>query len=285
MVVNFALIEEAKRLGVRMRINEAGGYDHIEIQREQVKQCMASGADGLILSATDASGLNDLIELYTQKGIPVIDLINGVTSKQITARAAVKYFDNAYLTGNYLKRRVAGLKKNVLWLPGPKGPSWSRSADDGFKQSIMNSSLTVVETLWGDTGKEKQSELILQALSYYKNIDYIVGTSVSSDAAVGIIKKMSLEKPIEVLSYYYDPTVHRNISRGYIVAGGSDQQATQAKIAVDMLVRSLEGKLKIKHAGARAIMVDKDSFSEFDSNTSIPPKGFRPVFSLRDWVK
>ena len=84
LVVNFALIEEAKRLGIRMRINEAGGYSNLDVQRRQIESCMASGADGLILSATDATGLNDLIDKYRANGQPVIDLINGAYSQQNT---------------------------------------------------------------------------------------------------------------------------------------------------------------------------------------------------------
>ena len=104
LVVNFALIEEAKRLGIRMRINEAGGYSNLDVQRRQIESCMASGADGLILSATDATGLNDLIDKYRANGQPVIDLINGVKTKNITARAAATYFDNAQLTAKYIKK-------------------------------------------------------------------------------------------------------------------------------------------------------------------------------------
>lgn len=285
LVVNFALIEEAKRLGIRMRINEAGGYSNLDIQRRQIESCMGSGADGLILSATDATGVNDLIDKYRANGQPVIDLINGVKTKNITARAAATYFDNAQLTAKYIKKTSQGTKKTVLWLPGPKGPIWSSEADDGFKFELKDSSISIVDTLWGDTGKEVQGELIRQALSQYENIDYIVGTTVSSDAAVGILKKMNLSKQIKILAYYYDPTVHRHISRGNVVAGAVDQQAIQAKLAVDMVVRSLDGKLEIKHAGPKILLVDKYNIQNFDSSYSIPPKGFRPVFSLKDWVR
>ena len=285
LVVNFALIKEAKRLGVRMRIDEAGGYENLDVQRQQIESCMASGADGLILSATDATGVNDLIDKYRANGHPVIDLINGVKTKNIAARAAATYFDNAQLTAKYIKKKSQGMKKRVLWLPGPKGPIWSSEADDGFKSELKNSSISIVDTLWGDTGKEVQGDLIRQALSQYENIDYIVGTSVSSDAAVGILKKMDLSKSIEILAYYYDPTVHRNIYRGDLIAGAVDQQAIQAKLAVDMVVRSLEGKLEIKHAGPKIFLVDKYNIKDFDSSYSIPPKGFRPVFSLKDWVR
>jgi len=284
LVVNFALIEEAKRLGVRLRIYESGGYDHLELQRNQVKNCMASGADGLILSAVNATGFNDLIDQYAKEDRPVVDLINGIDSNSISARAAVTYFDNGQLSAKYLNKLVPDKRKNVLWLPGPKGPIWSVAADKGFT-SELKSNFTILDTLWGDTDKSVQGKLIKQALKRHKNIDYIVGTSVSSDVAVSIIKTMKQDKKIDVLAYYYAPSVHKNISRGRVISGVADQQAIQAKISLDMMVRKLEGSLEIKHAGPKLIVVDKHTFRHFDPHTSIPPKGFRPIFSFRDWVK
>jgi protein TorT len=284
LVVNFALIEEAKRLGVRLRIMEAGGYDYLDVQREQVKRCMNSGADGLILSANDATGLNDLIEDYKKSNKPVVDLINGIKSPHITARAAVTYYDNAQLSAKNLKKLSAGKNKTVLWLPGPKGPAWTSEANDGFHAELKGSNITILDSLWGDTDKEVQKKLIEKFLKKHKYVDYIVGTTVSSDAAVNILKKMQLDKKVSVLSYYYDPSVHKNILRGYVTSGAADQQAIQAKIALDMAVRALEGSLSIKHVGPKILIVDKTSIKQFDASTSIPPKGFRPVFSLKDWV-
>ena len=62
--VNFGLIDEAKRMGVGMRLFEAGGYGNLELQRKQIGECMASGADALIVSGISADGLNDLVEKY-----------------------------------------------------------------------------------------------------------------------------------------------------------------------------------------------------------------------------
>lgn len=284
LVVNFALIEEAKRLGVRLRINEAGGYDHLELQRNQVKKCMASGADGLILSAVNATGLNDLIDEYAKEKRPVVDLINGIDSNAITARAAATYFDNGQLSAKYLNKLVVDERKNILWLPGPRGPVWSVAADNGFTSELKDN-FTILDTLWGDTDKSVQGSLIKEGLKRHKNIDYIVGTSVSSDVAVSILKTMKLDKKIDVLAYYYAPGVHKNISRGHVISGVADQQAIQAKISLDMMVRKLEGSLEIKHAGPKVLVVDKQTFRHFDPNTSIPPKGFSPIFSFRDWVR
>jgi periplasmic protein TorT len=77
LAVNSALIQEARRLGVRLNLFEAGGYEHLERQKRQIAECMNNGTDGLIVGAISADGLNDLIDSYAGRGIPIVDLING----------------------------------------------------------------------------------------------------------------------------------------------------------------------------------------------------------------
>src|SRR5262245_59629861 len=64
LAVNFALIQEARQLGVRLNLFEAGGYDNLETQKRQIAECVRAGANGLIVGAISADGLNDLIASY-----------------------------------------------------------------------------------------------------------------------------------------------------------------------------------------------------------------------------
>lgn len=79
--VNHGLIDEAKRLGVGLRLVEAGGYGNLDVQRKQITECMGSGADALIVAGISADGLNDLVDKHADAGKVVIDMINGITSK------------------------------------------------------------------------------------------------------------------------------------------------------------------------------------------------------------
>src|SRR5215813_6347617 len=103
LAVNSALIQESRRLGVRLNVFEAGGYENVETQKRQIADCVKGGANGLILGAISADALNDLIGSYAARGIPVVDLINGVTSRAIAARA-VDFYDMGFAAGQFLKQ-------------------------------------------------------------------------------------------------------------------------------------------------------------------------------------
>ena len=283
--VNFGLIDQARQLGVALRLFEAGGYGNLKEQRQQIETCMKSGGDGLIVSAISNDGLNDLVERYTAAGKPVIDMINGMSSKKITARSAVDFFDTGFAVAQYIRTLHMGSDKpvRVAWFPGPEGATWVSQGDKGFRAGLKGSPIEIVASAKGDTGRSTQGKLVADALAEHKNLDYIVGTTVTADAAVQILRQKGLGKDVKVLAYYYGPGVHRGIRRGNVVAAPTDLQSLQARMSVDLLVRALEGKKHFKHIAPKVFVVDRKSIKKFDASTSLPPKGFRPIFSVNEW--
>ncbi len=283
--VNYGLIDQAKKMNVGLRLFEAGGYGNLAVQRKQIDECMATGADGIIISGISADGLNDLIEKYTAQGKPVIDMINGMSSEKITAKSGVDFFDTGYVTGNYIRNLHEGSPKKVkvAWFPGPEGAAWVSQGDKGFREALKGTTIEIVTSANGDTGRSTQGKLVEDALNKFTDLDYIVGTTVTADAAVEALRRRGLNKKIKVLAYYYGPAVHRGIKRGNIIAAPTDLQALQARISVDLAVRALEDKLQFKHVAPKVIVVDRQNLKKFDTSTSLPPRGFRPIFSVNDW--
>jgi protein TorT len=286
--VNYGLIDEARRLGVSVSLFEAGGYGQLAVQRRQIEEALADPsrkADGMIFCAITPDGLNDLVKKAHDQGIPVVDLINGLSSPLISARAAVTYWDNGYQAGQYLLEIQKKTRKplNVAWFPGPKGPAWAASGDEGFKAAIEGTSIKILSTQYGDTGSAVQGKLVEATLDEHADdLDFIVGTTVTAEAAVKILKKRKLSDRIKNLSYYYSPGVHRLIRTGHIVAAPTDHQVVQARIALDVMVRVIENRDYFKHVAPRVMVVDRSNIKQWDSTTTLAPRGFRPIFSINE---
>jgi periplasmic protein TorT len=284
LAVNFGLVNEAKRMGVALNLYEAGGYENLATQQSQIAECVAQNkADALIIGAISADGLNSVIGDYSAKGMPVIDLINGINSDKIAARVAADFYDMGLAAGKYLtalQLDTPNKTAKVAWFPGPAGAAWVAAGDKGFRAALNGSSLSVLDGGFGDTGIAAQTRLIETMLDSHPDIDFIVGTAVSAEAAVQVLQKRNLERQIKVISYYFGPGVYRGIKRGAILAAPSDSQAVLARISIDQAVRALEKQKMIRHLGVTIKMVDFKSLSEFDLNSSIAPAGFRPIFSV-----
>jgi protein TorT len=283
--VDYGLIDEARRLGISLSIYEAGGYDQLAVQRRQIEESLKEKPDGLIIGAISLDGLNDLVKKASDDGIPVLDLINGISSPYIAARAAVSFWDMGFQTGSYL-RRIQGNRGHplkVAWFPGPEGAGWVAAGDAGLRQAIAGGAIEILETRYGDTGSAAQAKLIEAALSRHADdLDCIVGTAVTAEAAVKILRRRQLADRIKILSYYYGPGVHRSIRRGDITAAPSDLTVLQARIAVDVMVRILEKRKYFKHVAPRVMVVDRDNIRNWNSSTTLAPRGFRPIFSINE---
>ncbi len=90
--VDYGVVEEAKRLGVSMNLVEAGGYTELNKQISQIEDCVANGAQAVVIGAISADGLNNLIKELAAKKIPVIDVINGINSPDISAKSLVSFY-------------------------------------------------------------------------------------------------------------------------------------------------------------------------------------------------
>lgn len=282
LAVDYGVADEAKRLGVKMQLVEAGGYTELNTQISQIEDCVAAGADAVIIGAISYDGLNNLVSEVRAKGIPVIDVINGISSPELSAKSLVSFGEMGAKAGEF----VAGLHPKgsdpvkVAWFPGPAGAGWVEAGNTGFTKAVEGSAVEVVDTKYGDTGKEVQSKLVEDTLEAHPDLDYIVGTAVTAEAAVPVLRARGLTDQVKVVSYYFTPGVYQGIRRGQILAAPTDSTVIQGRIAVDQAVRILEGKDYIKHAGPALYVISEENVGSFDRAAALAPDGFTPVFRV-----
>lgn len=281
--VNYGVTEEAKRLGVKLNVVEAGGYTELAKQVSQIEDCVAGGADAVIIGAISYDGLNNVIKEAAGKGIPVIDVINGVSSPDIAAKSLVSFYTMGYETGKYLteKHPASSDPIKVGWFPGPAGAGWVEAANSGFMDAVEGSAIEVLEARYGDTGKEAQLKLVEDVLQSDPDVSYLAGTAVTAEAAQGLLRERGLTDEIGLLAFYMTPGVYTGIQRGMISAAPADSMVIQGRIAVDQAVRIIEGQDYIKHVGPKIFVVDEETIEGVDRDAILPPEGFRPVFSVK----
>jgi periplasmic protein TorT len=282
MAVDYGVVDESKREGVRMHLVEAGGYTNLNTQISQIEDCVAAGANAVIIGAISLDGLNNLVKEIRAKNIPVIDVINGISSPELSAKSLVSFGEMGYKAGEYLaKLHPAGSAPvKVAWFPGPPGAGWVEAGNLGFQKAVKDSAIQVIDTKYGDTGKEVQLKLVEDTLEAYPDINYIVGTAVTAEAAAGLLRERGLEDQIKIVSYYFTPGVYQGIQRGQILAAPTDSAVIQGRVAIDQAVRILEGKDYLKHVGPALYVIDKSNIDTFDKASSLAPDDFRPTFSV-----
>ncbi|MFD2740300.1 TMAO reductase system periplasmic protein TorT [Sulfitobacter aestuarii] len=277
--VNYGMVEEARRLGVSFRLVEAGGYPNLARQIEQVESCIASGADALIVGTVSFHGLSETIRRIAEQ-IPVIAAVNDIAEGGISARSAVSWEEMGAAAGRIIAKRhpAGGAPVRLAWFPGPEGAGWVRFVQNGFHKALRGSSAEVVVSKFGDTGREIQVQLVEEALDEFPDLDYIVGSAPTAEAAVSVLRARGLEEEIQIVSDYMSHAVYRGIRRGRILAAPTDFPILQGRLAIEMAVRAIEGKLEVTQAGPKIQIITRDNVDAISLSETLAPAAFVPVF-------
>lgn len=278
--VNYGMVEQAKRVGIALQVVEAGGYPNLERQIAQVKACSAN-ADALIVGTVSFDGLTPTVREIAAR-IPVIAAVNDIASAGITAKGGVSWVDMGRAVGeNFARRHPKGSAPvRLAWFPGPQGAGWVRFVEQGFRKAIAESSAEIVAIKWGDTGFEAQLLLLEDVLEAHPDIEAIIGSAVTADAAVSILRAQHRVRQVQVLADYFTHGTYRAIKRGKVVAAPTDSPVMQGKIAIDQAVRAIEGSITIRHAGPQIFVVDADNIATLDITDSLAPAWFKPTFEV-----
>jgi periplasmic protein TorT len=282
LAVNYGIFKEAQRLGVKFDLFEAGGYNNFGNQKRAFLKALKSDYDGIILASISYNKLNEDI---AKAKIPVIEVINDIEAEKISAKSLVSFFDMGYKAGNYLIKEAKGKSIDVAFLPGPRNSGWADDTYYGFMQAIKDSNAKHINThlpLFGDTGVLTQKGLIKRAFHKYKNIDYIVANAVAASVGPDVLTSIN-KTNTKIISTYLVPEVYKLIQEGKIVASPSDMTVTQGMIALDMMVKILNGKRAgydfAFRSGPNIPIITKDNLLHYESMFGM--KNFKAVFSNR----
>jgi len=279
--VNYGMVEEARRLGVKLEIMEAGGYPNLQRQIGQLIDCSLV-SDAVIVGAVSFDGLTPTIEGIARSK-PVIAAVNDINSRGITAKSGVSWVAMGAAIGDYFAKLhpKGGKPVKVAWFPGPKGAGWVKFVEEGFLPALNNSSANIVAVKWGDTGFEAQLLLLEEALEEHSDIDYIIGSAVTADAAVSLLRAKGMSDRITIMADYFTHGTYRSIKRGKVLAAPTDSPVMQGQIAIDQAVRVLEGTLTIKHAGPSIRVIDQADIADLRLEDSLAPAWFKPTFEVK----
>jgi protein TorT len=287
---NYGGVVESQRDGLEMTLVEAGGYTELANQLSQLDNCVAQGAQALVIGGISYDGLDAKLQEFIDQGIIVIDLINGMKNPSIQAHSLISYYKMGEAVGTYLASLDTPIK--VGWFPGPPGAGWVETSNQGFQDAIAGSQVTIAgEPNYGDTGKDVQLGLIENALEANPDINYIAGNAVAAEAAVGAVAERGLTDKVGIAADYLIPTTFDFIEQGKIACSPTDQNPMQVRIAVDQAVRLLEGKPLLSGFAQERVEPyaqlvcgpaagDLNNLDDFVFGATFAPDDFKPTFKV-----
>lgn len=289
--VNFGIVSYARKLGVRLTVYLAGAYTDLGNQRSQLQTLVAQDKiDGIILASVDYEKMDPFVSEADRAGIPVVGLINDIYAPTIKAKSMVSFHEMGYKAGEYVMRHAGEIDFTVAFFPGPRESGWASDTYHGFLAAVAaaktaRQTVTIFPPQYGDTRHDVQ-QMRLDTLNktQFHGVDYIVGNAVAADEAVSYLAGHRHYHPAaKIVATYLTTTVYQQIEKGLILAAPSDQIISQCRIAVDMIVRILNGeKAGVDfpfRASALIPLITTDTIGSYEYENLFGERGFLPVYS------
>ena len=288
---DFAVFEQAKRLGVETTLLAANGYNDLVGQLAQMDDMIAAKYDAILLAPISYEGNDESVTKAKNAGIPVINIINDQRSDDLLVKVDVSFWQLGYAATNWViaDAQKRGLKEvNIVMLPGPAGAGWVIGEVEGTQAAAKDSPIPVniLATKYGDSGKDEQFKLAEDVFTTFGDkIDYVLGCSVCSFSAALPLKEAGLADKIKIVGYDITPDTVQGIHSGMIAAAANCNGADQYRIAMNVAVAYLEGRIKPEEMPHTIVpkfqILDKTNFDQYPFYVSLAPKGFRPEFTYK----
>ncbi|WP_272001930.1 TMAO reductase system periplasmic protein TorT [Roseovarius sp. ZX-A-9] len=276
--VNYGIVDQARKLGVKATILEAGGYTEAAKQVSQYNDCMALGVDAIVIAAISEAGLAKSMSEGKEKGIVQVGVINPM-SDVADARIFANYDDAAEAGAKFLVDMAGDKPMRMVHFPGPQGSGWAEASTEGVKRAIEGSSIELLEAKYGDTGKSIQLRLVEDALQAYGDVNIVYGTAVTAEVAAQALEEAGNDDAI-VAAYYSNEGMVDLVRSGVVTATVTESPVMEARIAMDMAVRILEGKEHLTNLRPSMTVVTKDNIGDIDLTRAFAPADFDPVYSV-----
>lgn len=275
--VAWGLSEEAARQEVMLGIYEAGGYEHLDKQRKQLQLCRQKKADAYIIAAISAEGLAVEISQLASEGRPVIDLINGIDSKDVSSHSVVSFADMSEAAVRFILGSTTKSALQLGWFPGPEGAAWVRDAESGLKKALQGNNVKVLHAGYGPTDAFSQAGLARNFFAQQQLPDVVLANAVAATAVAQYVAKTpaadikTAHRALPIVAYYANPAVIELLQSGQITAAVTDSPVIQARIAVDLTIRLLQKEQVPRRVSPGIDVLQSADLASYPMHRLLPP--------------
>ncbi|GIU48391.1 TMAO reductase system periplasmic protein TorT [Shewanella sairae] len=275
--INYGLVQQSKKLGIKLALFEAGSYYGLDKQLAQLDSCMKQDFDAIIIGSVSPKLLDYYSAPITK---PITALVNRLKHNKVNTRIGVNWYQMGVSAGNYVKQQTQQ-PTTIALLTGPDKLGGSNSVEQGLIDTVKGSNVSISAVHHADNNRNLYRDE-LEALLDTQTPDYILGSAVAVEAAVSILRQYQLTDKIKLISSYLSPAVLRGIYRGKVAFSNDDQVVLQGKLAIDISVRELEGAKPFGDIGPEIQSLYPNHINKNVLKTSLPPADYYPIYRVNE---
>lgn len=249
--------ERSAEVRLSARFFEAGGYNALKTQIDQISTCTELKPGAILIGAV-SSDMPDLLAALGEAAAsqPVIGLVNELHSGTLTARVGVNWHDMGRALGEDLAGRFpAGAQPlDAVLLSGPPEAGWVAPLESGLRLGLAQSSVRIVAAYGADTGTAEQLRLLEKAWTAHPDTDLVIGSAPAIEAAMAYFSSHD-ERPL-LAATYISHSVARGLVGRKVLAAPFDDPIRQGRLAVDAAISAMAGEDVPPVIGPQIIILD-----------------------------
>lgn len=273
----YGYMDEAERLGAKVILHDAGGYQYLDKQIAQMEDLIASKVDAIALVAVSGPGTVPVVDRAAAAGIPVVN-VNVMTNNE---KVAIRIRSDDTVIGEAMAKFLhARLKKgSVVMQSGPAGASafelrakafraWIEKNSPGIKILGERHSLNTPDQ--GLKNTEDFLQTFPQIDAVYNSADFVAIGAAQALKAAGKAGK------VMIVTADFQPDTERMVREGVVTQAVVQQPVTMGRWAIRAAVNILEKRQAPKLLYTPILSVTKDDVATVDLSTVRAPAGWKP---------
>ncbi len=273
----YGYMDEAERLGARVILHDAGGYQYLDKQIAQMEDLIASKVDAICLVAVSGPGTVPVVDRAAAARIPVVN-VNVMTNNE---KVAIRIRSDDTVIGEAMAKFLhERLKKgSVVMQSGPAGASAFELRAKSFRAWIEKNSPAIKilgerHSLNTPDQGLKNTEDFLQTFpqidAVYNSADFVAIGAAQALKAAGKAGK------VMIVTADFQPDTERMVREGVVTQAVVQQPVTMGRWAIRAAVNILEKREVPKLLYTPILSVTKDDVATVDLSTVRAPAGWKP---------
>lgn len=279
MSLYYGVADEAEVEGVRLIALDAGGYENVSQQIQQIQDLIQRRVDVIIVNVTNAEAIAPAVEMAVASGIPVV----GLSSLPATDQLAVKVGADHYGMGRLQAQCLAAQLEpdaEVAIMPGPPGVNWAMERTQGFKDVLAEEypEIRIVAEVNSNSDRNNGLKIMEDWLQAFPDLAGIA--TVVDDLGAGAADAIAAANKtgdILISSSNLSAIGYQYLQDGKIDCMSAQQGVLQGRVALQSAVAiALGEELEETNYVTDALLIEPSELEGFDLSTISAPAGYKP---------
>jgi ABC-type sugar transport system substrate-binding protein len=274
----YGYIDEAQKLGVKVIMFEAGGYEHLDRQIAQIEDLIAQKVNAIVMGAVSGPGTVGAVDRAAAAGIPVITCNSTSDSKYVVSRIRSDDDTIGQMQADIMGQALRG-RGNVVMLPGPAGTSWAENRAAAFKKRLGKKfpNVKVIGMQYSLSSPVDGLRIMEDFLQTYPKIDgvYNGADTMAIGSAQAVLASGNAGK-IAITTTDFQPDTEKFLRSGVITAAVIQQTVVIGRWGIRAAVNYLEKRPVPANISVPLLQATKDDVGKIDMRGVRAPDGWKP---------